>query len=928
MSLAAGTRLGPFEILGSLGVGGMGEVYRARDTKLRREVAIKVLPEGFALDSDRVARFQREAELLAALNHPNIAAIYGLEESAGASAIVMELVEGETLAEKLTGVARVLSDPSRQPGPKGPGLQIDEAIPIARQIVDALEAAHDRGVVHRDLKPANIKITPDGKVKVLDFGLAKAVDGSASLSGERGRPGGLSMSPTLSVHATYAGTILGTAAYMSPEQARGKPVDRRTDIWAFGCVLFEMLSGKQAFEGGETVSDAIAAILRAEIDWTALPKGTPPHVQSILRRCLQKDPQKRLPHIGVVRLELDEPPPATAAVTGAQLIIAPKKPLWKRALPVAATAVVVGALAGTAAWILKPVAPATVTRFSIAALAEGQSFTGNGNQMLAISPDGRRVAYAANAQLYLRSMSDFDAKPVPGASGSVINPVFSPDGGSLVFWTGQERALKKLAAAGGAAVTLCPADQPFGISWNAEAIVFGQGSKGILRVSANGGKPETLVSVKEGEQAYGPQILPDGQTMLFTLATGGGADRWDAARVVVQSLKSAERKTLIEGGSDARFLPTGHIVYALHGVLFAVPFDVKRLQVTGGPVPVVEGVKRSATGATGAAQFSVSNTGSMVYLPGPASTGGRQQDLALFDRKGGVEPLKLPLGPYEYPRVSPDGKRIAFGSDDGKEAIVWIYDLAGTTAMRRLTIGGRNRFPIWSADGLRVVFQSDREGDQGIFWQLADGTGTAERLTKPEPGTSHKPDSWLPRGDRFLFSVSKGPEFSLWTFSVQEKKAMPFGDVRSRQPINAAFSPDGQWVAYTSTETGNATVYVQPFPATGTKYQISKATGNNHHHAVWSPDGKEVIYIPGPGPALAVGVTTRPSFTFSNAVPIPKQFYEGGPGSPRTFDIMRDGQRIIGVIDAAGLSGEGANAPPIQVILNWTEELKQKVPNR
>jgi serine/threonine-protein kinase len=908
----------------------MGEVYRARDTKLRREVAIKILPDAFSLDPDRIARFQREAELLASLNHPNIAAIYGFEESSGASAIVMELVEGETLADAIlkgSGLSAQGSDAEKASGASpqpSRGVSVDEALPIARQIVDALEAAHDRGVVHRDLKPTNIKITPDGKVKVLDFGLAKAIE-----AGGAGRTGGLSMSPTLSVHATYAGTILGTAAYMSPEQARGKPVDRRADIWAFGCVLFEMLSGKQAFEGGETVSDAIAAILRAEIDWTVLPADTPPHVQSILRRCLQKDPQKRLPHIGVVRLELDEPPAAAAPVATivAQPVGAPR-PLWKRALPVAATAIVVGMLAAATAWILKPAAPQPVTRFSIA-LGERQSFSGSANQLLTISPDGRRLAYSANGQLYVRFMSEAEAKPILGTNGFVINPVFSPDGESLVFWSGQERALRKLAAAGGAAVTLCSADQPFGISWNADAIVFGQGRKGILRVPANGGKPEALVSVKDGEQAYGPQILPDGQTVLFTLATGGGSDRWDSARVVVQSLKSAERKTLIEGGSDARFLPTGHIVYALRGVLFAVPFDAKRLAVTGGPVPMVEGVRRSAISATGAAQFSVSNTGSMFYIPGPASTAGSQQDLALFDRKGGVEPLKLPPGPYEYPRVSPDGKRIAFGSDDGKEAVVWIYDLAGTSAMRRLTIGGRNSFPIWSADGLRVAFQSDREGDQGIFWQLADGTGTAERLTKSEPGTSHVPDSWLPHGDRFLFSVAKGAEFSLWTFSLQEKKATPFGDVRSRNPINAAFSPDGRWVAYTSTETGNATVYVQPFPATGTKYQISKATANNHHHAVWSPDGKEVIYIPGPGPAMAVSVTARPTFTFSNAVPLPKQFYEGGPTSPRTYDIMRDGQRFIGVTgDAPGLPGQGASAPPIQVILNWIEELKRRVPSR
>jgi serine/threonine-protein kinase len=508
--------------------------------------------------------------------------------------------------------------------------------------------------------------------------------------------------------------------------------------------------------------------------------------------------------------------------------------------------------------------------------------------------------------------------------------VFSPDSRSIAFYAQSDHTFKKIAVSGGAAVTICQADTPTGVSWNTDGIAFGQGSKGIMRVSANGGQPEVLASVKNGELAYGPQVLPDGEWVLFTIATAATTEAWAKAQIVVQSLKSSERKTLVSGGSDGRYVPTGHIVYALGGVLFAVPFDLRHLAVTGGPVPIVEGVSRSITGQSGVAHFSVSNTGSLMYTPGPVSTSSGQSDLALFDRNGTPQPLKLPPGPYEYPRLSPDGKRIAVGSDDGKDAIVWIYDVSGTSSMRRLTVGGRNRVPVWSADGEHVAFQSDREGDLAIFWQRADGTTAAERLTKPDKDMAHVPESWSPDGKTLLFSVAKGSSYTVAALSFPDKKVTPFGGIQSLSPTAAAFSPDGKWVAYSARESGGAagsgpSLFVQPFPATGATYPI-----NIGIHAMWARDGKELFYGPGSGQFVVVSVTTRPTFTFGNPVPVPRLFFvERGPAFERSYDITLDGKRFLGVVAAGQSSTSGTPAAPqIQVVLNWFEELKARVPTK
>jgi serine/threonine-protein kinase len=911
MALNAGSHLGPYEVLAAIGAGGMGEVYRARDSKLDRDVALKILPEALAADPDRIARFEREAKTLAALNQPHIAQIYGLEESNGVRALVMELVDGPTLADRLA---------------QGP-IPTDEALPIAKQIAEALEAAHEQGIIHRDLKPANIKVRADGTVKVLDFGLAKAFD-SAAASGM-----GATMSPTLSIHATQAGIILGTAAYMAPEQARGKAVDKRADIWAFGCVLFEMLTGRRAFEGDD-ISVTLASVLKTDPDWDALPPATPPSLRRLLGRCLRKDPRERLRDIGDARVEIGE------------LLSGVKEPItstpierpvsrWRRlaaagaALPVLLSLLVGSVITGIAVWNVRPPARTItphVTRWLLP-LGEGQQFTNSGRQVVAVSPDGTEIAYVANYRLYLRSMTNLDARPVFGTEGSsnpITNPVFSPDGQWLVFYA--DNGLKKIAVTGGAAIPLCQAIIPFGISWDQDAILFGQGGQGILRVSANGGSPVVVASVKNTELAYGPQVLPGGSSVLFTVASGDAPDRWDHAQIVVQSLKSGERKVLIEGGSDGRYVPTGHLVYALSGSLLAVPFDVTRLAITGGPTPVVDGVLRSLNSTTGAVQFSISATGSLIYVPGPAG-GTLQMRLAWIDRRGHVEPLRLPVGPYEHPRIAPDGRHVAYDTDDGKDAIVWVYDLSGGRAPRRLTFGGRNRVPVWSPDGASVAFQSDREGDAAIFSQHAD-TGSPERLTKPEPGTSHVATSWS-RDGTLLFEVTKGSDTSLWSLALRDKKAAPFAAVHSdRSSTGAAFSPDGRWVAYTSTLNAAGAAYplfVQPFPPTGTIRQIV----SRGVHPSWSPDGRELFFDTDFSGFAVVSVSAAPTFTFSDSLSVPKGgANDQGPQRPRNYDIGLDGKRFLGVVPGGVASQSGLVAPQIEVVENWFEELKARVPTK
>jgi eukaryotic-like serine/threonine-protein kinase len=905
MALVPDTRIGPYEVLAQIGTGGMGEVYRARDTKLNRDVALKILPEAFTLDGDRIARFRREAQVLASLNHPNIAAIYGFEDSGSTHALVLELVEGPTLADRIA---------------KGP-ISLDEALPIAKQIAEALEIAHEQGIIHRDLKPANIKLRDDGTVKVLDFGLAKAMEPASAISP------GLTASPTITTPAqmTGVGMILGTAGYMSPEQAKGRPADKRSDIWAFGCVLYEMLTGKRAFEG-EDVSDTLAAVLRGEPDWSALPADAHYPVSTTIKKCLEKDRKRRIPDISAVRFLLDDvaPRPTPAGPP----VAAPPRTLWRGAIGVAIGALAAGVTTVAIRRLMTPTAPPpVVTRFRVT-FGESQLTSLNRNE-LAISPDGTQLAYIAGNRLYVRRMSELEARPLTAEGpdqGTLAMPVFSPDGGFIAFYSnetlGASGTIKKIAVGGGVAVTLAsqPMTPPYGLSWGSDGIVFVEPTKGVMRLPSSGGTPELLVALRNDELAYGAQMLPDGTNVLFTVSS---SSLWETGRVVVESLKSHERKTVLEGGADARFVSTGHLLYASSGILFAVPFDIRRLQSIGGAMPVVEGIRRAAN-ATPAAFFDVSRNGTLVYAPGPASSSFGSLDVGLIDKSGMVTPLKLPPASYEFPRVSPDGKRIAVHSG-GKDANIWVYDLSGTTQLQRLTNGSRNLYPVWSFDSQRVTFQSDREGDQAIFWQAADGRGAAERLTKPEKDTAHIPESWSPDGKHLLFDAVKGATSTLWTFSLQDRKSMPFGEVQSVYLPAASFSPDGRWVVYQTTPSVDGSgggIYIQPFPPTGDKFLVT-TTGI---HPFWSPDGSQLLYRRR-GQTIAVKVTTRPTVAFGNAVLVNTGPYrERGPQVERELDITPDGNRFVGVISGGSVQSANASLSELHVVTNWFEELRQRVP--
>jgi eukaryotic-like serine/threonine-protein kinase len=893
MSLAAGLRVGCYEITGKLGAGGMGEVYRAKDTRLGRDVALKALPESVTQDPERLARFRREAQVLAALNHPHIAGIYGLEETDEHRFLVLEFVDGETLAARIE---------------RGP-LPWDEAITFAKEIAEALEAAHERGIVHRDLKPANIALTAKDRVKVLDFGLARATDAGS------GDSAAAINSPTITSPAmlTQVGVVLGTAAYMSPEQARGRVADTRSDIWAFGCVLFEMLAGRRAFEGDE-VSDTLAAVLRSDPSWDALPPSVPPHLRTLLKGCLERNHRERISDISTALFVLKQEPPAALAVS-TQAPASAWKPAWPLAALLAAGAAALGAAAGIVLWPRPSPPEVRVARFELP-MTDGRVLTLT-RRAVAVSPDGSHIAYTADGRIYIRPIAGAEAKPLAGADPGIL-PAFSPDGQSIVFWANAE--LKRIAIAGGVPVSVCTTTPaaPFAVVWDASGILFDQRDTrqaGIVRVSPDGGPPQPLVRFTEKDVLLQKlQLLPDGDTVLFSLTR---SDAWSTGDVFVQSIRTGERKTIVEGAVDPHYLPTGHLVYLVGGTLMMRPFDVHRKEPTGGPVPVIEGVRRS-----GGANFAVSDSGVLAYVPGPALMG--QDNVIVYDRQGNVTALPLPRGAYQHPRVSPDGKWLAVETHDGKETAISLYELSGANAIRRLTYGGNNRVPVWSADGTRVAFQSDREGDRAIFWQPVDG-GPAERLTRPEAGTIHTPESWARGSDVLLFSATKDVETTLWAFSSSGRNASRFGNMTSYGgPTNAVFSPDGRWIAYTVAlpDSTEGWTYVEPFPPTGTRHQIARGG-----RPAWARNGKdpELFFVPAPGQFMAVTVRTQPTFGFTNPINVPRRFAVAYPGNPRPYDLLPDGRFVT--VAAAGDSGT-QGPPRIQVVLNWFEELKRKPPSR
>jgi len=899
LALTPGTRLGVYEVTAQIGEGGMGQVFRATDTTLSRHVAIKILPDAFASDPERLARFEREAKTLASLNHPHIAAIYGFEKSGGTHALVMELVEGEDMSQRIARGA----------------IPLDEALPIARQIAEALEAAHEHGIIHRDLKPANIKVRPDGTVKVLDFGLAKAVDPTA------GSSAAAMNSPTLSMHATQAGIILGTAAYMSPEQARGKSVDKRTDIWAFGVVLYEMLTGQRAFTG-EEMSDVLAAVLRQDMDWGALPAATPSRLRRLLMRCLERDPRLRLRDIGEVRVEIDR------AIAGAgddttEPRTTPTAPRG-RTLVMGSAAFVAGvAVTALVAWALMRPLPKTLrpTRFALTPPASQALAVNNTDRNLVLSADGGYLVYVAGPerQLMVRAIDALDAVPMRGVAGVRI-PFLSPDGRWVGYFVDGE--LRKVAIAGGPPVTLCPTiGAPRGASWGSDdTILFATSdpTAGLLRVAAAGGTPTVVTTpdAARGERDHlFPSVLPNGRAVLFTIASSND----ETAQVAVRDLTTGHTVTLIRGGSHAEYVAPGYLVYAVAGTLRAVRFDPETLGVLSDPVPVVEGM---TTRTSGAAEFSVSGTGALAYVPGGATNDGRS--LVWVTRRGHEEPVvAAPTRAYTYPRVSPDGSRVALDIRDQQQDL-WIWDLARQTLTRLTDAPAEDQYPVWMPDSRSVIFTSARASVPNLYGQAANTTGTVARLTtNPTP---QWPLSISPDGTRLIVR-EPGPTTGNDLRVLRLDPAAPLGTPGGQtEPLlqrpfneeNGELSPDGHWLAYQSNESGRFEIAVRPFPDVDAgHWTISNSGGTS---PLWARSGRELFYLDGAGAMTRVPIHTAP--TFSAGIPtkvFDTRYFNGGNG--RSYDVSPDGQRFL-MIKASATE----QAPSMVVVLNWLEELKAKLP--
>jgi serine/threonine protein kinase/Tol biopolymer transport system component len=887
-----GKTLAHYEITSQLGKGGMGEVYQAKDRKLGRDVAIKVLPEEFAMDADRVARFQREAKLLASLNHTNIAAIYGLEASEQTNFLVLELVEGETLADRIKA---------------GP-IPVEESLKLALQIAEALEAAHKRGVIHRDLKPANIKVTPDGKVKVLDFGLAKAFGGEqAELN--------LSNSPTLSNAATQMGVILGTAAYMSPEQARGKSVDKRTDIWAFGCVLYEMLTGQAAFQG-EDVTEILAAVVKGGANLDPLPANLHFRVREAITRCLQKDLKKRYQDVGDVRYEIEQSLADPSGVLVKPLAATERQSKLQLILPWVAAAVVVAAIiAGVAVWKFKPPESNQVSRFSHE-LPREQQFGSFTNPLLAVSPDGRQFVYCTPRGIYLRSMDELDAKLIRGTEENPRQPFFSSDGQWIGYWSSTENQLKKISISRGIPVSLTN-DTPNGfLSWNTNDTIIYSGTKGIMRIPAKGGSPETVIEAKN-ETFFTPRLLPGGKAVIFTITTDQGY------HVAVQSLASGKRKTLT-AGSDAYYSPTGHLVYIFGKDLCAIPFDLDALDVTGGSIPIVKDIFRSG----GAPQFAVSASGTLVYLQGTAEIRFKRT-LVWVDKNGNEEPLAAPQDAYGTPRISPDGTKVAL-KVGWPYSHVWILDLVRNNITRLFPDTNPNALeslPIWTPpNGQQIAFYGSGGSNFGIACMAANGTGNIEHYS--QPGRGIYPACWSSDGKNLLAMIAPlgGENYDIGMLSME-------GGPKWRQLLHENYSelqpqisPNGRWMAYTSNESGQYEVYVRPFPEVDKgRWQVSTSGGDS---PLWSPEGRELFYRSGDA-VNTVPVKTDPGFSYETRKQLfQKPYVSADMGISileiHPWDIRPDGKRFLMMKESEPAA---ADLPQrINIVLNWFEELKQRIP--
>ena len=892
MSLEPGTTLGSYQVTAKIGEGGMGEVYRARDTKLDRDVALKVLPEAFAQDPDRLARFEREAKVLASLNHPNIGHIYGLEEAEGIRALVLELVEGPTLADRIK---------------RGP-IQLDEALPIAKQIAEALEAAHEKGIIHRDLKPANIKVRGDGTVKVLDFGLAKALDPFPE--------GDASQSPTLTAMASQAGTIMGTAAYMSPEQARGEPVDRRADIWAFGVVFYELLTGRRPFEG-RTISDTLASVLAREPDLDALPTNTPPAVHRLLRRSLEKEPKKRLRDVaeGVLQLEdgLSAPVEALPAIVSLQ----PTLPVWQRPVPLLLAGLVLAVISGLAVWSQTRPAPRPVLTPPPSMPLDIAEYVN-----MALTPDGSRVVYRGlvdgQSHLFVRPLAALEATPLTGLSANPRYPFISPDGNWVGFFDGDRPALQRVSIDGGPLVAVAEIRGfPRGASWGPDnTIIFATGAResGLLRVPMGGGELEVLTTpdTERGQLDHvWPEILPGGKAVLFTITTTGGLQN---AQIAVLSLESGDYDVLVPGGSNPRYVPTGHIVYGVGGTLRAVGFDLDSFTVTSAPTPVVEDV---FMGLFGEANFAVAQDGSLVYVRGGVGGGRVRTTLVWVDREGREESLAAEPDRYAQPLLSPDGTRLAVSVGDFQRGSdIYIYDIARNN-FTQLTFSDEGECcPVWTPDGEHVVFTSTREGTPNLYLKNADGTGEVERLT--DSNLNHFAYAWSADGDTLV--LTSGADVHTWSSDGAPTTTPLFDSAFTKN--RPSMSPDGRWIAYGSDEDGAFNVYVQPFPdVDGGKWKVSTQGG---FHPVWSPDGSELFYVSG-NAMMVAPITTNPTFQHGNSEVVFEGPYDLA-GGLRTFDLSPEGTRFLLRKPADAQTDDFVAPLDLVLVQNWFEELTRLVP--
>ena len=892
MALSAGTRLGPYEILDAIGAGGMGEVYRARDSRLGRDVALKVLPEAFARDPDRMVRFEREAKVLAALNHPNIASLYGLEESNGARALVMELVEGPTLSARI------------QQG----SLPLAEALPVAKQIAEGLEYAHERSIIHRDLKPSNVKLTPEGQVKILDFGLAKALEGESTEEELRN-------SPTLSAAATRAGVLLGTAAYMSPEQARCKRVDRRTDIWAFGCVLYEMLSGLLAF-GGETTSDILACVIRAEPDWSSLPASVPSRLRELLRRCFQKDPKQRLQAIGEARVTIEEllagSPDVTAftAPTDAHLKLR-ERLAWSTAVALLAIAALLLAI-GYFSSMPKPAQPVVSqigapenTKFVLAGMSAGPPV---------VSPDGNWLAFAARGAdgrqvLWLRSLDGITEQPLAGTEGATF-PFWSSDSRSLAFFANGK--LNRIDASGGPLLALCDAVSGRGGSWGPDGtILFALLSGPIFRVPASGGTPQPITKLTGSLNQFShrwPQFLPDGKHFLFL----GQATSSGDSTMYAGSLDSGEPKVLLRNESNAIYAPPGYLLFLRQETLLAQPFDANKLQLTGEAAPLAGHGGVDSNMAKG--NFSVSENGILVYANGSMS----EARLLWFDRSGKQLAETAGVDLYGFPRISPDGRKLVVSKlSAASSSGIWIFDLNHNTSSRLTFFAGKDAMPVWSPDDKFIAFASNQGANRHIYQQAANGSGTATPLVAAQ-GDEILP-SWSSDGRYLVFQSHSSQGNSPWEIWAAplfgDRKTFPVAQNPHFLQGDAALSPDGKWLAYDTDETGRLEVYLMPFLHGGGKWQLSTSGGGCSR---WRADGKELFYMSLDNKLMSVEISEQASSVVIGKV---QPLFQANP-VPRApecmYDVTPDGQKFV-VVTLALEPG----SQPLTLTLNWPALLKK-----